>query len=186
VAQLIFSGVLERHPSLKVIFSESGSGWVPGLLKNLDAMYYSGRDAASLLGFLAPVMTSLSLSPSEYFARNFYLGASLFLPSEARMRYEIGVDRIMWGVDYPHSEGTFPYSREAIALTFADVPSGEVQRMLGATAAKVFGFDTAALQAIADRVGPTVADVRAGAQSVPKFPEETLSPVFSHTLLADR
>jgi predicted TIM-barrel fold metal-dependent hydrolase len=186
VAQLIFSGVLERHPSLKVIFSESGSGWVPGLLKNLDAMYYSGRDAASLLGFLAPVMTSLSLSPSEYFARNFYLGASLFLPSEARMRYEIGVDRIMWGVDYPHSEGTFPYSREAIALTFADVPTAEVQRMLGATAAKVFGFDTAALQTIADRVGPTVADVRAGAQRVPKFPEETLSPVFSHTLLADR
>jgi predicted TIM-barrel fold metal-dependent hydrolase len=186
VAHLIFSGVLERYPTLKIIFSESGSGWVPAHLRNLDAMYHSGRDAASLLGFLAPVMTSLSLSPSEYFARNFYLGASLFLPSEAAMRYQIGVGRIMWGVDYPHSEGTFPYSREAIALTFADVPPGEVRQMLGATAADVFGFDRAALQAIADGVGPTVADVRAGARSVPKYPDETLSPVFSHTLLADR
>lgn len=186
VAQLIFSGVLERHPSLKVIFSESGSGWVPGHFKNLDAMYYSGRDAESLLGFLSPVMASLSLSPSEYFARNFYIGASLFLPSEAAMRYEIGVDRIMWGVDYPHSEGTFPFSREAIALTFADVPPAEVQQMLGATAADVFGFDTTVLQAIADRIGPTVAEVRAGAQTVPGFPEDTLSPVFSRALLADR
>ncbi len=68
----------------------------------------------------------------------------------------------MWGVDYPHSEGTFPYSREAISHTLADVPSHEVYDMLGGTAARVFGFDLDQLQHLADQIGPTVADVRTG------------------------
>jgi hypothetical protein len=127
------------------------------------------------------------MKPSEYFARNFYLGASLFLPSEARLRHNVGVDRIMWGVDYPHSEGTFPYSREAISLTFSAVPPAEVADMLGLTAAKVFNFDVGYLQSLADRVGPTVAEVKAMPSAIPQIPGDTLSPVFStKSFSADR
>ncbi len=119
------------------------------------------------------------MKPSEYFHRNFYIGASLFLPAEAARRYEIGVANIMWGVDYPHSEGTFPYSREAISHTFADVPPAEVRDMLGATAAGVFGFDLVQLQSVADRIGPSVRDVRTRPATLPSVPEQTMSPVFA-------
>jgi predicted TIM-barrel fold metal-dependent hydrolase len=187
VAQMIFAGVFERHPTLKMVFSESGVGWVSRHLDMLDSLYLSGRDPNGLLAFLAPSMSQLSMKPSEYFARNIYLGASLFLPAEAKSRYEIGVDRIMWGVDYPHSEGTFPYSREAIALTFSDVPPAEVAAMLGLTAAKVFNFDVGYLQQIADRVGPTVDEVRVAPTRIPSVPDETLSPVFwTSAAMADR
>jgi predicted TIM-barrel fold metal-dependent hydrolase len=179
VAQMIFAGVFERHPGLKMVFSESGIGWVPRHLEMLDSLYGTGSDRNGLLAFLAPSMEVLSMKPSDYFGRNIYLGASLFLPSEAKIRYDVGISQIMWGVDYPHSEGTFPYSREAISLTFADVPPAETADMLGLNAAKVFNFDVNHLQKLADQVGPTVADVRTRPGSVPQIPGDTLSPVFS-------
>ena len=184
---MIFAGVFERHPGLKMVFSESGVGWVPRHLELLDSLYITGSDRDGLLGFLAPSMELLSMKPSDYFARNFYLGASLFLPSEAKLRHDVGVDRIMWGVDYPHSEGTFPYSREAISLTFSDVPPAEVADMLGLTAAKVFNFDVGHLQRLADQVGPTVAEVKTLPRAIPQIPADTLSPVFStRSFSADR
>ena len=178
IAHLIFSGVLERHPSLKVVLTEGGAHWIPEHLGQLDKIYLDGKDERGFRRFLNPAMRPLSLTPSEYFHRNFYVGASLFLPSEAMRRHEIGVGNIMWGVDYPHSEGTFPYSREAISHTFADVPPDEVYDMLGGTAARVFGFDLDRLQHVADRVGPTVQDVRTRPARLPSVPEESMSPVF--------
>jgi len=178
VAHLIFSGVLERHPTLKVILTEGGANWIPEHLEQLDRIYRDGKDERGFRRFLSPAVQPLSLTPSEYFHRNFYVGASLFLPSEARRRYEIGVGNIMWGVDYPHSEGTFPYSREAISHTFADVPAREVRDMLGGTAARVFGFDMGRLQRLADRIGPTVHDVRTPPEKLPSVPDESMSPVF--------
>jgi predicted TIM-barrel fold metal-dependent hydrolase len=178
VAHLIFSGVLERHPTLKVILTEGGANWIPEHLEQLDRIYRDGKDERGFRRFLSPAVQPLSLTPSEYFHRNFYVGASLFLRSEARRRYEIGVGNIMWGVDYPHSEGTFPYSREAISHTFADVPAQEVRAMLGGTAARVFGFDMGRLQRLADRIGPTVQDVRTPPEKLPSVPDESMSPVF--------
>jgi predicted TIM-barrel fold metal-dependent hydrolase len=186
VAQLIFAGVLERYPKLKVVMSESGAGWVPGHLRVLDSLYVNGRNEEGLLSFLAPSMAPLSLKPSEYFARNFYLGASLFTVAEAAQRHDIGIDRIMWSVDYPHSEGTFPYTRQAISLTFAEIPREEVAAMLGLTAVDVFGFDLQALQKIADRVGPTAAEVGTPPTWIPAVPRESMSPVFDGQALADR
>jgi predicted TIM-barrel fold metal-dependent hydrolase len=179
VAHLIFGGVLERHPGLKIVLTEGGAAWVPDHLSQLDAMYEAGRDPSGFRKFLNPAVENLSLRPSEYFDRNLFLGASLFLPQEAKQRYDIGVRNIMWGVDYPHSEGTFPYSREAISLTFADVPPAEVEAMLGGTAAAVFGFDLVALRQIADRIGPTVAEVRTTPERLPRVPDDTMSPVFA-------
>jgi predicted TIM-barrel fold metal-dependent hydrolase len=179
LAQMIFSGVFERYPNLKLIFAETGAGWVPAHMSRLDSLYLSGTDPNNLLNFLGESLSAISMKPSDYFARNVYLGASLFLPSEAKQRYEVGVDRIMWGVDYPHSEGTYPYSREAISLTFSDVPPGEVAQMLGLTAAEVFGFDVNYLQTLADAVGPTVDDVKMVPPTLPQVPSESLSPVFS-------
>ena len=96
----------------------------------------------------------MSLTPSEYFARQCHIGASFLPPSECDLRHEIGVDRILWGSDYPHVEGTYPYTREHLRLTFAGVDPDEVQRMVATNAARLYGFDLERLAPLAARVGP--------------------------------
>ena len=71
------------------------------------------------------------------------------------LRHAIGLEKLMWGSDYPHDEGTFPYSREALRNAFAGLPHEEIAAILGGNAARVYGFDLAALDAVAARVGPT-------------------------------
>jgi hypothetical protein len=127
-------------------------------------MTYGGAAEAVFFGAVAK---SMSLTPSEYFRRNFWVGASFLRPSESPLRYEIGVDRIMWGADYPHSEGSYPYTTEALRAAFAPCPSHETKLMLETTAASVYGFDLAQLRALGDRIGPTVAEV-----SVPLDPAD--------------
>ena len=85
----------------------------------------------------------------------------------------------MWGADLPHREGTYPYSREAMRAAFAGVPTEEVRQMLGGTAAVVYSFDPAALQSVADVVGPTVEEVAEPLVSPPSFPEDTVTPALA-------
>ena len=65
----------------------------------------------------------------------------------------------MWGADYPHSEGSYPYTTEALRCAFAPCPPAETRMMLETTAAEVYGFDLEMLRLIGARVGPTVAEV---------------------------
>jgi hypothetical protein len=71
------------------------------------------------------------------------------------MRYEIGIDNMLWGNDFPHPEGTWPRSREWLAKTYHDVPIAETRRMIGEAAAEVYGFDTDSLHSTAERLGVT-------------------------------
>jgi predicted TIM-barrel fold metal-dependent hydrolase len=161
VWHLIFGGVLERHPRLRIALTEQGTGWIPRGVDTLDwfhrRMTHGGAAEAVFFGAVAKGM---SLTPSEYFQRNFWIGASFLRPSESELRYDVGVDRIMWGADYPHSEGSYPYTTEALRAAFATCPPEETQLMVETTPAAVYGFDLAALRAIGARVGPTVATVQ--------------------------
>jgi hypothetical protein len=65
----------------------------------------------------------------------------------------------MWGSDFPHLEGCWPYSRQHLRLAFAGVPEDEVRAMVGANAARVYGFDLDALAPLAAEIGPTPAEV---------------------------
>lgn len=183
---LIYGGVLKRHPDLKVVLTEQGSGWVPGVLAMLDyyhrrlvdsvgkAMAASGATTAESR-FGAGLADMVGLEPSEYWRRNFYLGASFMRPDEVPLRHEVGLDKVMWGSDYPHDEGTFPYSREAMRNSFAGLPHEEIAAILGGNAARVYGFDLAALDAVARRVGPTVAELD---QPLNEVPPDATSPTF--------
>jgi hypothetical protein len=88
-------------------------------------------------------------------------------PSDCARRDLIGADRIMWGADYPHLEGTYPFSAEAICRTFGGIEPAETQDLLGRTAASVYGFDLAVLEPIAARCGPGVDMVAAGLDAIP-------------------
>ncbi len=142
---------------------------MPGTLANLDWFAQRMRiETAAESHFGGEAVKKLSLTPSEYFARNCWIGASFIRPIEAALRHEVGVERIMWGSDYPHSEGSYPHSREALRASFATAPEAEVRAMLGETAAAVYGFDLDALDAIAGRVGPTVAEIAVPLDAFPR------------------
>jgi predicted TIM-barrel fold metal-dependent hydrolase len=157
----MFSGVFERHPTLQYTTTETGSAWIVDTLAELDSFFdrmkAGGQGSEAIFG--AATVAGMSMRPSEYFARQCHLGSSFLRPIECAMRHQIGVDKIMWGADYPHIEGSFPYTRQHLRRTFAGVDPSEVARMVGGNAAEVYGFDLAFLQPLADRLGPTVAEV---------------------------
>jgi hypothetical protein len=142
------------------VLTEQGLAWVPRGLETLDWFYRRmTHGGAAEAVFFGAVAKQLTMTPTEYFRRNVWVGASFLRPSEAPLRHDVGVDRIMWGADYPHSEGSYPYTTEALRAAFGDVPADETRRMVETNAADVYGFELAALQTIGDRVGPTVAAV---------------------------
>jgi predicted TIM-barrel fold metal-dependent hydrolase len=181
---LIYSGVMERHPTLQFVFTEQGTAWIPEELTRLD--YYRGRlSGASGAGgsqeakFGAGAVEQLSLSPSQYWARQCHLGSSFIRRHEVAMRDAVGIDHIMWGSDFPHLEGCWPFSRQHLRLAFAGVPEHEVRMMVGQNAAGVYGFDWAQLEALADQHGPTVAEV-AEPLAADDIPDESLRcPAFA-------
>jgi predicted TIM-barrel fold metal-dependent hydrolase len=158
---LMFSGVFERHPALHFVLTETGVDWAPGVLQKLDVFFdrmkHNDQCSESIIG--GPTVAKMSLTPSEYFARQCHIGASFLPPRECALRHEIGVDRLMWGTDYPHVEGSCPYPRAHLRLPFAGMDPDEIQPLVGLNAAKLYGFDHEALAKLAARVGPTRAEI---------------------------
>jgi len=130
-----------------VVFTEQLTAWVPEELDAIERALASSSRAR------------VELTAREYWARNCYVGATFLSRAEAASRTEIGVDRIMFGTDFPHPEGTCPFTREALRHTFAGLPSEELRPMLGETAARVYGFDLATLAPLAARFGPSVDEI---------------------------
>ena len=97
--------------------------------------------------------------PSEYVDRNCFTGLANVKRRELGMRYEIGIDNMLWGTDFPHPEGTWPNTHEWLRKTFFDIPIDETRRMLGLAAAEIFGFDVEALAPLAEKIGPTPTDL---------------------------
>jgi len=158
---LLVSGAFERHPGLRLVLTEQGTAWIPEELGRLDHFFNRFRSASGSqeMEWGKPLVERMSLKPSEYWARQCAVGSSFIRPDEVKLRNAVGVDKIMWGSDYPHKEGSNPFTLEAIRASFASIDPVEVQAMLGDNAARTYGFDVAALRPIADEVGPLVADV---------------------------
>jgi hypothetical protein len=99
------------------------------------------------------------MKPSEYFARNCAVTPSSPHRAEIELRHEIGVERFMFGADFPHRESTWPNSREWIRDALVGVPEDEGRLIVGENAIRYFGFDRVKLQAVAERIGPASADL---------------------------
>ncbi|MCI0859910.1 MAG: amidohydrolase [Chloroflexi bacterium] len=133
ICDMIFSGVFERYPKLKVAIVEFELAWVPHLLGTMDYTYNERHEEATY-------RFKGNLLPSDYFHSNVYLS----FQEDAvglRMRDLIGVDTLMWGSDYPHSESTFPKSREILDQILQGVPPEEQAKIVGGNTARLYGFD---------------------------------------------
>jgi predicted TIM-barrel fold metal-dependent hydrolase len=157
LTHLIISGVFERHPSLKLVLTEQGAGWVPDTLRMLDMMALGVRSGKmGELGFDPD--QAIPRQPSEYWAENCYV-ASQIGPMTDEELAAIGVDNIMWGSDYPHDEGCYPNTLAALQRAFHDTEPATARRILSDNAADVYDFDLDALAPLAAVHGPTVEDL---------------------------
>ena len=133
MCDIIFSGVFERYPKFKLAIVEFELSWAPYLLDSMDYTY-AERQEEALYRFKGDVR------PSDFFRNNVYLS----FQEDAvgiRLRDIIGVDRLMWGSDYPHSESTFPRSREVLDEILEGVPEQEQASIVGGAAAALYGFE---------------------------------------------
>ena len=80
-------------------------------------------------------------------------------PHEGKDRNRIGVDKLMWGSDYPHMEGTWPNSMESLRATFGTYSESDIRSILGGNAAEVYGFDLQVLAPIVDKIDPELSDI---------------------------
>lgn len=143
---LIWSGVFERHPRLRFVMSEQKADWMIPALELLDSRHQ--------MPMFRQLRKELPLKPSEYFRRQCFLGASFMDEGEWDTRRELGIDKLMWGSDYPHLEGCWPHTLETLQHIFDGVPSRDVARMIGYNTAEVYGFDVDALLPLAAELGP--------------------------------
>lgn len=143
LGEMIFSGVFERHPGLRVGSVEHEVCWVPFFLFQADYCYTDRPLRGDWHRFEPGVL------PSDFFKRNCFLS----FQEDAvgiRVRDVCGEGTLMWGSDYPHTESTFPRSREIAADILAEVPADEQQAILRDNVARLYGFD---LESIAPSEG---------------------------------
>lgn len=153
---LLWSGAFDRHPDLRFALTEDGAWWLPGIVARMDEKWHGGHNTMKLGDAFRQ---HVGRPPSEYFGTSIFVGASTPSREEIERRHEIGVAAFLWGNDFPHPEGTWPHTRDAIRAAFFDVPEDEVRRMLGTNAAQLYRFDVDKLAGLAATIGPTLAEV---------------------------
>lgn len=164
--QLIYGGVFERHPKLKLVLTESPGTWWNFVLKEMDSIYLT--DTRS---YGPTEKERVPMLPSEYAARNVFIGASFHARFEAEDAIASGYeDRVIWGSDYPHFEGTYQYDAlgpngepmtwASWRFHYAGLPDDKVRAFLGGNAMAAYDLDHEALTKVAARINaPTHEDL---------------------------
>jgi predicted TIM-barrel fold metal-dependent hydrolase len=136
LAEFALTGIFERHPDLHVIMTEGSAFWLAGLMQFVDHHWESryGRMLLSRFG-----SRRLERPPSDYIKRQGH-ATFMYDPLAVRLRDVTGLNCLLWGNDYPHTEGTFPYSQEYVEQQFSGVPEEEVHQITFSNAANLFGF----------------------------------------------
>jgi predicted TIM-barrel fold metal-dependent hydrolase len=153
--QLMLGGVFDRHPDLRLVMTEVRADWMPETLRALDDVYVRNRDEFPARH-----------SPSEYWHSHCMTSMSFVHRSEVAMRYQLGVETLGFGRDYPHNESTWPNTKAWLRDAFDGVPENEVRMILGENAIRVLGLDRAALARVAADIGPTFAEISSEAPPV--------------------
>jgi Amidohydrolase len=153
-ADLLFSPVLRKYPSLRIALSEGGIGWIPYFLERVDYVYshhkaWTGQDFGDML-------------PSQVFNERI---VTCFIDDAfgVENRHHINVDNVCWECDYPHSDSTWPTAPEMAMKYLAGVADDEVDKITHANAMRLFQFDAFSVR---PREQCTVGALRAQATDV--------------------
>ena len=128
VHQLIFGGVLDRFPKLKVVFAETDAGWMPYYREMIDFVHNRGLKRAGY---------QPKMAPSAYFDRNMYW-QFMVDHTTIKIRHDVGIKNLMWASDHAHSFSRFPKTQEFLADLLKDVPEDEKQLLLAGNAMRVY------------------------------------------------
>ena len=138
ITGLIFAGVLDRHPRVKIVMAEAGLAWVPSMIQGLDIWYERTRDGRRLTGD-GPVSLPKML-PSEYFHRQIWIS---FVDDPLGVKMVGSVldgDKVMFGSDYPHPASTWPDSRRIIQQCEPGLSAELRQKIFRDNARALFGI----------------------------------------------
>lgn len=141
IGTLIFGGVFQRHPALKVVCVEADAGWVPHYLYRMDHAYNRHRN------WLAPGI-KLDRLPSEYFSEHIY---TTFQDDWVAFRSadQMNWRRLMWANDFPHSDSTWPWSQQMLAEQTVHLSAEQKQSILCGAVADLYKIDLKELAAVA-------------------------------------
>lgn len=129
-AGLVLGGVLERHPKLRFVFLESGSGWLPYWLNRMDGHFETW----------GAHLRALKCKPSEYFLRQCCISMD---PEDAvapSVIAQLGDDNLVWASDYPHIDSPFPGAVKQTLEVLAKVPEASRLKVLGSNALRLYGI----------------------------------------------
>ena len=130
---LMFSGMFDRFPDIKVALVESNIGWIPTLLEQCDDMFLRYR-------FFTNAHEKMKGMPSDIFHKHFY--ATFMVDTVGiQLRDRMNIDHIMWSTDYPHTGSDWPNSRVTIERVFRGVPMAEVKKMLHDNVKSLYRLD---------------------------------------------
>jgi hypothetical protein len=150
----MLGGGFDRYPQLRFVLTEVRSDWLPTTLHVLDSWYEE-------------LDTPLKMRPSEYWARHCFVTPSSIHQVEVDARAEVGVERLMLGIDYPHPEGMWPDTWNWIRVVFDGFPEHEARMILGENALRAFPVDSGHLRSVAGRIDPDPGSLLSGSDGVP-------------------
>jgi predicted TIM-barrel fold metal-dependent hydrolase len=130
MTELIFQGVFDRFPKLRMAAVETGVGWIPHFYEMLSDRYWRNRNWAGV---------KIKKAPGDYF-REHWLATFIVDRNGISVRHQIGVDNIAWSTDFPHHGNDWPYSRKTIDSLFAEVPAEERKKIVCTNAARFWGL----------------------------------------------
>ena len=130
IAIMIYGGVFQRFPELKLVSVESGVGWFAFAANYMDETWSKQRHW---------VNSVLEHAPSHFWERNIY-GSFIHDRPGILMRDMPGAGNVMWSSDYPHSETTFPHSQDVIHKLFEGVPAADRDMIIGGRAQALFNL----------------------------------------------
>jgi len=133
LALLIFGRVFDRNPGLKVVSAEHDAGWVAHYSYRLDQMWERHH------AWLGRGSVGLERQPSEYLRSNVWFTFQKD-PVAVETRDRVGLDRLMWASDYPHSDSTWPHSLKVIERDFAGVPEPDVRAIVSGNVAALYSL----------------------------------------------
>jgi len=133
MTDFLFSGVLVRFPELRLAYSEGQIGWIPYILERCDDVWENHRAWAG-------VNEAIPEPPSSYYYRNIF-GCFFRDNHGLRSLDEVGVDNITFETDYPHTDSSWPHTKEVAEKMMGHLPLDVVWKIVRGNAARMLSLD---------------------------------------------